>query len=54
MIYPGSVPEFRILIKDNIEVLQVRYIASQVGYIGKWQDVPTIIENEQHTTITNA
>ena len=54
MIYPNSVPEFRILIKNNVEVLQIRYIASQQGYTGKWQDVPRIIENEQHNTIANA
>ena len=47
MIYPGSVPEFRVLVKaDGLQVLQVRYINSTQGYTGKWQDVPIIKENK--------
>jgi hypothetical protein len=45
MIYPGSVPEFRVLVKaDGAQVLQVRYINSTQGYTGKWQDVPVVQE----------
>jgi len=45
VIYPGSSPEFRILIKqDGTQVLQVRYINSTQGYTGKWMDVPFVKE----------
>jgi len=45
MIYPGSTPEFRVLIKtDGSSVLQVRYINSAQGYTGKWHDIPTVRE----------
>ena len=45
MIYPGSVPEFRVLVKaDGAQVLQVRYINTPMGYTGKWQDVPVVQE----------
>lgn len=44
MIYPGGTPEFRILLKPEGQVLQVRYLKSDVGYVGKWQDVPIIKE----------
>lgn len=47
MIYPGSTPEFRILLKAEGQVLQVRYVKADIGYTGKWQDVPTVIETEQ-------
>ena len=47
-IYPGSVPEFRILRKeDKTEVLQVRYVNTAVKYVGQWQNVPIIEETEQ-------
>lgn len=47
MIYPGSVPEFRMLEKaDGTTVLQVRYINSTQGYTGKWMDVKTEKEND--------
>jgi hypothetical protein len=45
MIYPGSVPEFRMLLKkDGTQVMQVRYINSSMGYTGKWQDIPVAQE----------
>ena len=41
MIYPGSTPEFRIVINpDGSQLFQVRYVNSAQGYVGKWQDVP--------------
>jgi hypothetical protein len=47
MIYPDSVPEFRVLVKaDGVQSLQVRYINSVQGYTGKWQDVPVVQEQE--------
>jgi hypothetical protein len=47
MIYPGSVPEFRMVIKTNgTQVLQVRYINTVQRYTGKWQDIPTVVEAE--------
>ena len=46
MIYPGSVPEFRMLVKaEGTQVLQVRYINTTVGYTGKWQDIPVVQEH---------
>ena len=45
MIYPGSVSEFRMLLKkDGTQVMQVRYINSAMGYTGKWQDIPVTKE----------
>jgi hypothetical protein len=45
MIYPGSTPEFRVLVKtDGAQVFQVRYINTSMGYTGKWQDVPMVKE----------
>jgi hypothetical protein len=50
MSYPGSVPEFRLLIKaDGTQVLQLRYVQASMGYRGLWQNVPVVHENEQHT-----
>ena len=47
LIYPGSVPEFRFLVKaDGAQVLQVRYINTVQGYTGKWQGIPIVIEAE--------
>lgn len=47
MIYPGSVPEFRVLVKtDGAQVMQVRYINATMGYTGKWQDVPIVKEHD--------
>ena len=49
MVYPGSTPEFRILIKvDGTQVLQVRYINIAQGYTGKWQDIPIVFESIKH------
>ena len=46
-IYPGSVPEFRNLQKENGTIeMQVRYINSQMGYTGKWMPVKTEKEND--------
>jgi hypothetical protein len=45
MIYPGSSPEFRVLVKaDGAQTLQVRYINLAHGYTGKWQDIPVVKE----------
>jgi hypothetical protein len=47
MIYPGSTPEFRILVKqDGAQELQVRYINIAQGYQGKWQPIKVEHENE--------
>lgn len=44
-IYPGAVPEFRHLQKaDGTMEMQVRYINSAMGYIGKWMPVNTVQE----------
>jgi hypothetical protein len=48
-VYPGAAPEFRLLKKQNgVTVLQVRYINAEIGYIGKWQDIP-VVEDETNT-----
>jgi hypothetical protein len=45
MIYPGSTPEFRVLIKvDGTQVIQLRYINITQGYTGRWQDLPVVKE----------
>ena len=45
-IYPGSVPEFRILLKqDGTEALQVRYVNTPMRYEGAWQDVQVVKED---------
>jgi hypothetical protein len=47
MIYPGSIPEFRVLVKaGGVQVLQVRYVNSTMGYMGKWQNVPVEIKDD--------
>ena len=47
MTYPGSSPEFRVLVKaGGAQVLQVRYVHSGMGYTGKWQDIPVVKEND--------
>ena len=47
-IYPQSVPEFRMFQKaDGTIEMQVRYINSAMGYVGKWMAVKT--ENESIT-----
>ena len=46
-MYPNAASEFRILVqKDGTQRLQVRYISQSAGYLGKWQDVPMVIEDE--------
>ena len=41
-IYPNSVPEFRMFQKaDGTIEMQVRYINSAMGYVGKWMAVKT-------------
>jgi hypothetical protein len=45
MIYPGSTPEFRILVKqDGTQEFQLRYVNITQGYTGKWQVVPVVKE----------
>jgi hypothetical protein len=52
MIYPGSVPEFRVFIRTNgTQVLQVRYINTVQRYTGKWQDIPTVVEAETSSPV---
>lgn len=47
-IYPGSVPEFKMVQKaDGTMVMQVRYINAPMGYCGKWTDVQTEKETEK-------
>lgn len=51
-MYPGSMPEFRFLQKGTGEkLLQVRYVEHQIGYIGKWQDIPTEFETNNQGII---
>ena len=46
MSYPGSSPEFRILIKqDGTQTFQVRYTKYDIGYVSKWTDIPVVIEH---------
>jgi hypothetical protein len=46
-IYPNSVPEFRHLQKtDGTMEMQVRYINSAMGYMGKWMPVNTVAESK--------
>lgn len=48
MIYPNSVPEFRMLVTaTGLQRLQVRYVNTIQGYISAWQDVPVIKEDGQ-------
>lgn len=48
MIYPGSSPEFRVLVKaDGLQAFQVRYVNSVQGYTGKWQDIPMVFEDDK-------
>lgn len=50
MTYPGATPEFRVLIKANgTQVLQIRYVNTNMGYTGKWQDIPVVEENDAST-----
>lgn len=51
MIYPGSVPEFRILIKqDGTQEFQLRYVNATQGYISKWQSINVEYENVDSDT----
>lgn len=44
-IYPGSVPEFRTLQKqDGTLEMQVRYRNDPMGYLGKWMPVKVVEE----------
>jgi len=48
-IYPNSTPEFRLFQKeDGTTEMQVRYINSQMNYIGKW--MPVKMEQENGTS----
>lgn len=47
-IYPSSSPEFRMVEKPNgTFVMEVRYICSQVGYVGKWMEVKVEKQNDK-------
>jgi hypothetical protein len=47
-IYPNSTPEFRMFQKtDGTMAMQVRYINTLMGYMGKWLDVKTEKENDK-------
>lgn len=46
-IYPNSTPEFRMFQKaDGTMEMQVRYINTQMNYVGKWMPVKTEKEND--------
>lgn len=46
-IYPGSTPQFRVLVsRDGAQVLQIRYVHEVHGYKGEWQDVPVVKEED--------
>ena len=46
MMYPGSTPEFRILVKqDGTQELQVRYVNITQSYQGKWEPIKVEYEN---------
>ena len=48
-IYPGSVPEFKMVQKsDGSMEMQVRYINAPMGYTGKWMPVNTVKEETTH------
>jgi hypothetical protein len=50
-IYPNSVPEFRHLQKQNGTMeMQVRYLNTAMGYVGKWMPVKTEQEIETKET----
>ena len=45
-IYPNSTPEFRMFQKaDGTMEMQVRYIKTEFGYVGKW--IPVNTEQEE-------
>ena len=47
MMYPGSTPEFRILVKqDGSQEFQVRYINITQGYTSKWEPVKVEYEHQ--------
>jgi hypothetical protein len=47
VIYPGSTPEFRILVKqDGSQEFQLRYINITQGYTGKWQAIKVEYETD--------
>jgi hypothetical protein len=49
-MYPGSTPEFRILVKqDGSQEFQVRYINIAQGYTGKWQAIKVEYECNDNT-----
>jgi hypothetical protein len=48
-IYPNSTPEFRMFQKTNGTMeMQVRYINSMMGYIGKWMPIKAEQENDNN------
>jgi hypothetical protein len=52
-MYPGSTPEFRILVKqDGSQEFQVRYINITQGYTSKWQAIK--VEYERHLNTAEA
>lgn len=53
MIYPGSSPEFRILVKqDGTQEIQLRYINNTQGYIGKWESIKVEYELTNESNIS--
>jgi hypothetical protein len=49
-IYPNSTPEFRMFQKGNgATEMQVRYINSIAGYMGKWMPVNTVQEEQKES-----
>jgi hypothetical protein len=50
-MYPGSTPEFRILVKqDGTQEFQLRYVNITQGYVGKWQAIQVEYETENKVT----
>ena len=46
-MYPGSTPEFRILVKqDGTQQFQIRYVNIANQYTGKWEPIKVEYEHE--------
>ena len=48
--YPSATPEFRLFQKtDGTTEMQVRYIKYEIGYVGKWMQMPIEKENDNYS-----
>lgn len=53
--YPGATPEFRILEKqDGTTVFQVRYLNDTTKYVSRWEEIPTIKEENLNGNSSNS